>query len=148
MTVKTFCEDQEPFLLCCNLALERLAAAAPSPIPNRDREAWVCVVSQNAGSARDRAGRSEFATILSPGQEFVVVTISQIDFDHEREIAYRRGFVRGLSEAISGIAHKLSIDERAVVDGWLDSELKQWARASEPSCASPPPAFPRTGDKI
>jgi hypothetical protein len=76
-----------------------------------------------------------------------VVTISQIDFDHEREIAYRRGFVRGLSEAISGIAHKLSIDERAVVDGWFNTDLKRWAMSSEPSCTSPPPQFPKAGDK-
>jgi hypothetical protein len=91
---------------------------------------------------------SEFAAVLSPGLEFAMVTISQIDFDHEREIAYRRGFVRGLSEAISGVAHKLSINDRAVVDRWFDNELQHWARSSEPSCASPPPAFPRTGDKV
>lgn len=73
-----------------------------------------------------------------------MVTISQIDFDHEREVAYRRGFVRGLSEAISGVAHKLSIQERSIVDGWFDNELLTWARSSEPNCAFPPPRFPKT----
>jgi hypothetical protein len=77
-----------------------------------------------------------------------MVTISQIDFDHEREVAYRRGFVRGLSEAISGFAHKLSEQERAVVDGWFNNELATWANSSEPSCALPPPMFPETAERI
>jgi hypothetical protein len=71
-----------------------------------------------------------------------MVTLSQIDFDHEREVAYRRGFVRGLSEAISGLAHKLSVQERAIVDQWFNNELGTWANSSEPSCTLPPPMFP------
>lgn len=76
-----------------------------------------------------------------------MVTLSQIDFDHEREVAYRRGFVRGLTEAISGVAHKLSVQERAIVDRWFGNELKTWAYSAKPNCAFPPPVFPKIAPK-
>lgn len=96
----------------------------------------------------ENSERGDLVAAASRRWEIVVVTISQIDFDHEREVAYRRGFVRGLSEALSGIAHKLSVQERARVDGWFDTELMKWAKASEPNCASPPPEFPKTADDV
>ncbi|WP_363352376.1 hypothetical protein [Methylocystis echinoides] len=75
-----------------------------------------------------------------------MVNISQGDFDHEREVAYRRGFARGMSEAISGMDHKLSNEEREVMRGWFKKALTAWARSSTPSCMIPPPVFPSMRD--
>lgn len=77
-----------------------------------------------------------------------MVNISQVDFDHEREVAYRRGYVRGVSAAISGIAHKLTVEEREIVNRWFDDELMKWAKSSAPSCMSAPPELPKTSDIV
>jgi hypothetical protein len=77
-----------------------------------------------------------------------MVNISQVDFDHEREVAYRRGYVRGVSAAISGIAHRLTVEEREIVNRWFDDELTKWAKSSAPSCTSAPPEFPKAADKV
>jgi hypothetical protein len=76
-----------------------------------------------------------------------VINISQVDFDHEREVAYRRGYVRGLSAAISSVAHRFTVEEREMVDKWFDNELMKWANSPAPSCTSAPPDFPITDDK-
>jgi hypothetical protein len=86
--------------------------------------------------------------MLGPNQEVVVVNLSQVDFDHEREVAYRRGYLRGVSAAISGIAHKLAVGEREIVERWFDNDLTTWARSSEPSCTSAPPEFPKPADNV
>jgi hypothetical protein len=77
-----------------------------------------------------------------------MINISQVDFDHEREVAYRRGYVRGVSAVISGIAHRLTIEEREIVNRWFDDELTNWAKSSAPSCMSAPPKFPKAADKV
>jgi hypothetical protein len=84
--------------------------------------------------------------MLGPNQEVVVVYLSQVDFDHEREVAYRRGYLRGASAAISGVAHGLTLGEREAVERWLENKLTTWARSSKPSCMSAPPEFPKATD--
>ncbi len=89
------------------------------------------------------ANAQALALMPGPKQEVVVVEISQVDFDHEREVAYRRGYVRGVSVAISGIAHKLTVEEREALDRWFDDELTKWTKSSAPSCLSIAPEFPK-----
>jgi hypothetical protein len=79
--------------------------------------------------------------MLRTKQEVTLVDISQADFDHEREVAYRRGYVRGFSEAISALSHKLSDEERGLMDRFKN-ELTTWAQSSVPSCTVPPPELP------
>lgn len=75
-----------------------------------------------------------------------MVDISQVDFDHEREVAYRRGYVRGVSAAIAGVALKLTEEEREILNRWFDAELMKWAKSSTPSCSLAPPEFPKPAD--
>jgi hypothetical protein len=77
-----------------------------------------------------------------------VIKLSQVDFDHEREVSYRRGYVRGVSAAISSLTHKLSLDEREILDKWFDNELTKWARSAAPSCGSAPPELPGPSDHV
>ena len=72
-----------------------------------------------------------------------MVEISQIDFDHEREVAYRRGYVRGVLGAISGLSHKLTVEDRETLDRWFDDKLTKWEKSSVPSSFSVPPEFPK-----
>lgn len=77
-----------------------------------------------------------------------MMNISQLDFDHEREVAYRRGYVRGVSAVISGVAGRIPDDDHAVLAGWFGDALAKWAASSAPSCMSAPPEVAEAFDNI
>lgn len=72
-------------------------------------------------------------------------SISEYEADPEREAAYRRGYVHGVSEVISGVLHHLPESQRKEVDDWFKLRLSKWAL--DPSQSGfKAPDFPRLGD--
>ena len=66
--------------------------------------------------------------------------LSDLPDDAERELAYRRGYVHGVSALMSGVVDKLSDVERQAIEYWFKNELTPWSRGEGTSDA---PDVPR-----
>ena len=51
--------------------------------------------------------------------------ITDYPFNPEHEAKYRRGYVHGVANAISGMVHILSDDHRKTIELWLANRLYQ-----------------------
>jgi hypothetical protein len=68
--------------------------------------------------------------------------VSEHGTDPERESTYRRGYLHGAQNAISGLVHLLSKEDKLKVEGWLANVLTPWGH-DQALGQSQAPDFPR-----
>ena len=72
-------------------------------------------------------------------------TLDKLEHTPDRERAYRRGYVHGIENMMTGIRHKLSDEETMAFDRWFTKELFAWSQGDTGKFAEAP-AFPALGE--